>query len=415
MNRLVVVIVGGGPAGSACAIALKKLSAQYRIRIDVIIYEGKIYEGERQFNQCAGVLSPPITDIFVKGLGIEFPSWLIQRTIDGYVLHSDSNEISLEEIEEPSFAVRRIKLDEFLLNEAKNLGTQIINARVTDIEFLFNKIMVYTENKNTLADVIIGAFGLDDGTAKLFERKTNYRQPNCLQSIVTKIHPGIEFMNNFGNKIHAFLPSIKEIEFGAITPKGNHLTINIAGENITSISMDKFLEYPPVKNLLPHLNQYEKWDLNYFKGKFPICLAKGIFGDKYVIIGDAAGLVRPFKGKGINSAILTGIKTAKTIIETGISFKSFENFYKNCSDVLEDLPYGRLVRKLAILFSNFKIMPAVIEKAKKDKNLRRALFDCVSAHKNYKDIVHNTISFSALFKILQAIAMSLIKYKTNNF
>ena len=35
----------------------------------------------------------------------------------------------------------------------------------------------------------------------------------------------------FGNRIHAFLPTSPRIEFGAITPKGNHLTINIAGDS----------------------------------------------------------------------------------------------------------------------------------------------------------------------------------------
>ena len=38
--------------------------------------------------------------------------------------------------------------------------------------------------------------------------------------------------------------------------------------------------------------------LDYHRGCFPVKPAKHLFGDRYVTIGDAAGLIRPFKGKG---------------------------------------------------------------------------------------------------------------------
>ncbi|MEW6457335.1 MAG: hypothetical protein AB1410_11555 [Acidobacteriota bacterium] len=407
-NGSVVVIIGGGPAGCGCAIALKKLSRMHGKNIEVVIYEGKIFEGERQFNQCAGVLSPPIKEILEKELNIDFPHNLVQRTIVGYILHSDLNSILLDGQSEPSYAIRRIKFDEFLLNQAAKLGIKVINARMVDLEFLSDKVIVYSENGNTKADMVVGAFGLDDGSAKIFERVTPYRQPRFLSSIVTKVHPGQEFMDKFGNRIHAFLPSFKEIEFGAITPKGNHLTINIAGERITSDSMDKFLDYLPVKEELPPGIETLKEKMDYFKGKFPISTAQGMFGDRYVIIGDAAGLIRPFKGKGVNAGIITGIKAAYTMIEVGISKGAFQKFYESCDDVLEDLPYGRLVRRLAILFSNFKLMPSILEKAKNDAKLKEALFDCVSANRNYKEIWRNTISFKTILEILGAIGNSFL-------
>jgi flavin-dependent dehydrogenase len=41
-----VAIIGGGPGGAACAIALKTLAAERGRQIDVILYEGKIFSGE---------------------------------------------------------------------------------------------------------------------------------------------------------------------------------------------------------------------------------------------------------------------------------------------------------------------------------------------------------------------------------
>ncbi len=399
-NGSTVVIIGGGPAGCGCALKLHNLSMKNGIKLNIVIYEGKTFEKERQFNQCAGVLSPPIKNILEKELEIEFPFHLVQRIIYGYVLHSDQNSIILDGEGEPSYAIRRIKFDEYLINQVIKKGIKVINARMVDLEFQRDGVIVYSENKNTKADVVVGAFGLDDGSIRIFERCTQYRQPEYLDSIVTKVHPEKELMERFGNRIHAFLPSIREIEFGAITPKGNHLTINIAGKKITSSSMDKFLCYPPVKNIVPPEEKRVEKELTYFKGKFPISTAKGIYGDRYVIIGDSAGLVRPFKGKGVNAGLLTGIGSARTMMREGISKKAFEKFYKECRDVLEDLPYAKLVRKLAIFFSNTKFMPYVVDLAKNDKKLQRALFDCVSANRNYREIVRDNLNLKMILKFL---------------
>ena len=49
-----VAIIGGGPAGASCAIALKNLAKKRNITIDVIIYEHKDFEGGIEHNECAG-------------------------------------------------------------------------------------------------------------------------------------------------------------------------------------------------------------------------------------------------------------------------------------------------------------------------------------------------------------------------
>jgi len=383
-NGQTVVILGGGPAGVGCAIALKNLSKEKNLSLKVVLYEGKEFEKELEHNQCMGVLSPPIRKIFEEKLKIDFPERLVQREITGYVLHSEHNQVLLEGFGEMSSAVRRITFDKYMLESAKKLGVEIIHSRITDIEYGVDGLMVYSESNNLKTDVIVGAFGLDYGSIKIFEKNMPYKAPRHLSSIVTKLHPGEEIISAYENYIHAFLPADCGIEFGAVTPKKNHLTINIAGYHITSEIMDKFLEFPQVRSILPLNFALFKDNLEYYKGNFPISTAKGFYGDRYVLIGDAAGMVRPFKGKGINSALTTGILAAETMINCGISKRALKNYYRGCSEITKDIPYARLIRFFATTLGKTRIFDFIIEKAKKDSNLNRFLYNCVSASKSYK-------------------------------
>jgi flavin-dependent dehydrogenase len=411
-NGSTAVIIGGGPGGAGSALALKKLATELGREISIVLYEGKIFEGSTHYNQCAGVLSPPIVDIFEKDLCIQFPWHLVQKEISGYVLHSEHDEILLEDDNDRTYAVRRVAFDDYVLKQVKERGITVVHSRVTDLEFSKDGVLVYSESDNRRADVIIGAFGMDDGTARIFERVTAYRQPRFVSSIVIKIHPGEKFISQFGNNIHVFLPPLKEIEFGAVTPKMNHLTINIAGLSVNAELMDTFLHYPPVRAILPpNFNRLGK-DNFYFKGRFPLRLSRGYYGDRYVILGDAAGLLRPFKGKGINMGMVTAVKAVRTIMKEGISREAFErDFRSECRDVVDDLPYGKTVRWLTIKSSNLKLLDYLVETARCDQSFKTALFNLVSAHKPFKEIFREMNIMRVVMKVLISVCLSFFKIK----
>ncbi len=415
-DKDVVVIIGGGPAGTSCAIKLKKLATQKKIKPRIIIYEGKRFEKKSYYNQCLGVLSPPIEKIMEQEVGIPFPTHIIQKKINGYYIYSENNTIKLSGEDDPSYACRRVEFDNHLFQEAKECGIETISARVTDLDFGPDCIMVYSESNNIKADVVIGAFGLDDGMAKTFERITSYRQPKFLSSIVTKIHPGEKAMEEFGNYIHAFLPSsLPHVEFGAITPKGNHLSLNIAGKKVDSDMMDKFLNLLSVRRALPDNLDDILPDLYYFKGRFPTLPAKGVFGNRYVMIGDAAGLNRPFKGKGINSAVITGIKAAEAIINHGISKEALNKYLKSCSELSCDIPYGKTLRFLTNQCSKHGLLDSIIETAKKEKVLRNAFFNIVSGQETYKKTWIETRNLKLFFRMAFKAVLSKFSKKRIRF
>jgi len=207
-------------------------------------------------------------------------------------------------------------------------------------------------------------------------------------------------MTEFGDYLYAFLPSsLPHVEFGAITPKGNHLSLNIAGKKIDSDMMDKFLNLPSVREALPdNLDNFIS-HLYYFKGKFPTLPAKGSFGDRYATVGDAAGLNRPFKGKGINSAVITGIRAAEVIVNHGVSKEAFQYYLKSCSELTDDIPYGKIVRFLTIQSSKHGFLDGILETAKKEEAMIQAFFNIVSGQETYKKTWRQTRNVKLLFKI----------------
>lgn len=407
-----VCVLGGGPGGSACAIALKREAAALGKNIEVVILEQKKFEEDRQYNQCIGVLSPPLEDILKEQLGVALPKELVVKKIDGYCLHTDHCNLPLIGDEHgDTYAVKRSKFDAFMLREAEKAGAVVLHNRATEIEFSGDGVLIYTEGENCPATVVVGAFGLDDGTCKIFEQATAYRQPDFLNTIITKLYPGQEFLDSMGPVIQAFILSYNGLEFGAVTPKDNHLSINVAGRKVSAKIMMEFLRSAPVQRFMPQ-QKYRDKPLNYFKGKFPIAPAKNLYGDRYVTIGDAAGLIRPFKGKGINSACLTGIYAARTIIRHGVSKQAFDEYYiKDCAILTDDLPYGRALRWLTKLSTHFKFMDYLVKIAEDDPVFMECLFNCVSGHKPYKNIIRETVSIPLAFRIFRELCNHFILRK----
>ncbi len=216
-------------------------------------------------------------------------------------------------------------------------------------------------------------------------------------------------MNLFGTRIHAFLPSEPRIEFGAITPKGHHLSLNIAGKTADAQLMKSFLACRPVRDALPFspacLDTLD--GSHFFKGRFPISTARGYYGDRYVVVGDAAGLVRAFKGKGINSACLSGLWAAEVMLTQGISHAAFAQHYrKACRDILADLPYGRAVRRLVSAGRRLSVVDLVLHAAEHETAFREALFDAVSGRRNYRHVIHSLCRIGGLSRAVRGMLCS---------
>src|SRR5436305_861049 len=319
-----VVIIGGGPGGSSCAIRLLQGAGERGLRLRVLIFEGKDFQVHA--NQCVGVLSPPVENVLAEELDIHLPPALIKRQIFGYRLHGAHENVLLtghgataSDVGKghATYAVERAEFDQFMLDRARELGARVIESRVTGIEFVradsLDEVRVYSESDYEKADVVVGAFGLDEAMLSVFEdvtrrRDGGYERPSkWLKSYLTTIETTARIeKDKLGHIVHAFLlpPQCPRIEFGAITPKDDHILVNIAGERVSSCDLDLFLQMPQVQALLPG---FDPATINYYEGRFPSAPARAPYGHRYALVGHATGALLPFTGKGINTAIITGV------------------------------------------------------------------------------------------------------------
>jgi len=387
-----MAIVGGGPAGCATAIRLSQLSRERSLGLRVVLFEGKDFE--RHFNQCAGVLSPPIEELLQCRLDVELPYEIFKRQIFGYRLYAGGQEILLvgPQMGGATYAVRRVVFDRFFLSCAEKAGVEVSRSRVTAIDFPRSgreRVFLYTEGGMVKADVVLGAFGLDDGMMSVFEAATagQYRRPGkYMHTFVVKIatdHAFIEKM--LGSIIYAYLfpPGIPNLDFGAVTPKGDHIIVNVAGRRATVEDMFSFLSLDIVRK---HLPPFRRESLEVYRGKFPGKPARGATGDRYLVVGDATGWMRPFKGKGINLAINTGILAAETMVEHGLGKTSFRLYEEQTRALREDYLYGTWMRHLCKAGEIAGTLGTVLSMAKVDQNVHDALFNAVSGNDSFRNI-----------------------------
>ena len=110
-----------------------------------------------------------------------------------------------------------------------------------------------------------------------------------MSTIVTKIHPlDPRVIDEFNGRIQSFIVPVAGTSFAAIVPKGDHLSVVIAGNTVSTRQLLQFLELPRVKRLL----NFEHTLGSAFRGAFPNGRARHYFGDRFAMVGDATEWLR---------------------------------------------------------------------------------------------------------------------------
>ena len=427
-----ISVIGGGPAGSFFSIFALKMAKMVGKELDITIFESKDFTkaGPTGCNRCGGVIS----ELLVQTLaveGINLPDPVVRKGINSYKLHTSygSAYISTPSHEKTIATVYRgggpkgvlgkdkESFDHFLLCLAKNEGAIHNPERIDRIEYKNGKILLFSMDRAmNEADLVVGAYGVNSSTAKLFEDiRFGYKAPLTITAAIAEVGMDTGVLSDyFGNSIHLFLLSIKDIKFAAMIPKGTHVTLCILGRNMDTNTVTDFLIHPVVRRVLPEKSDYEI--ICRCLPKMNIAAPKKPFADRVVACGDA-GSTRLFKD-GLGAAYIMGKAAAKTAVFHGVSSAHFRHeYYPVYKSISIDNHYGRYLFSITDIYKKnatlCKGMLKVVEKeqnsSSNNKILSSILWDMFTGNERYKNIFYKAIDLTMHLDLWMEFVKILVK------
>jgi len=269
-----VAVVGGGPAGSFVTYFVLDMARRIGLGLSVDLYELRDYNrpGPASCNHCGGIVSESLVQLLAAE-GIVLSSDVGQRGLDSYVLHMGVGEVRIDNaLHEKRIAAAHRgagprgvvdpkwrSFDGYLQKLAVDHGANMIVDRVSKITLDDGHPRVETKGGSERSyDLLVGAVGVNTNVPKQFEGLgIGYQAPTTTKTYICELPLGEETVNRYlGNAMHVFLLDLPRLEFGALIPKGEYVTVCMLGEQIDRELIDSFLHLPDVKACLP-----PQWEL----------------------------------------------------------------------------------------------------------------------------------------------------------
>ncbi len=355
-----VAVIGGGPAGSFFSYFLLEMARTMGLSLQVDIYEPRDFrsQGPTGCNMCGGIVSESLVQNLATE-GIHF-SDVVQRSIDSYFLHMDVGNVRIRtpQGEHRIASVHRGGgprgnlridgggLDAYLLQLAIDKGARHIRGRIDSFswdESRRPRVKPQMGDEQTY-DLACVAVGVNSSALKMFEAAAiPYKAPAATKTYICEFCFGRQMITReLGTSMHVFLLNIPRLEFAALIPKGDYVTLCLLGEDIDKDLVREFLQTRAVKECLP-ANWQPASDFCHCSPKISVGSAfPQAFGDRIVFVGDC-GITRLYKD-GIGAAYRTAKAAARTCVFHGLSSSDFRRHYDPvCRKIERDNMLGKLV------------------------------------------------------------------------
>ena len=331
-NYYDVIIVGAGPSGATLAYELAKRG------IGVIVLEKEIFP---RYKCCAGGITHKVLNLLDFDI-----SEAIEETIYDIRFLYKLEKSYLGHYDKPLlYTITRDVFDNLLVDRAKKYGARFLDGqRVGKIEINKSEVEVTTQDKTYYSGLIAGA---DGAYSKVVKELGIKRKLNYIVGIETELRVPDYELEKWGKSV--------EVEFGRIHggyawlfPKHNHLSVG-AG-----------CQFSEAKNLKRNYESFIVY-LNFRKytplrtGSLLIPVIKDritCYGERFVLLGDAAGLADPLTGEGIYNAILSAQLCAPAIMNSLVNNRNDLQSYQQSIDRII-LPELIIAQKTATLLARF--------------------------------------------------------------
>jgi len=357
-----VAIIGGGPSGSVCALSLLKEGGSHPL--EVVIFDKKPFShyGPLGCNMCAGLISHSVLET-LDSLGVPVPANVIQRKIEKHFFETRWGGVSFENAPGAMLytAYRGMGpldprgdegtgFDHFLLNSAVKRGARHIKEMVTSLEIPSQPTrpirVRYGDHRVMDAHVVVVACGVNSSFPQVLQGLNfGYIPPVTFHACQAEIPLDEGEVNLwFDNSVKVFSLGLKGISLGAITPKKRFVTVTVLGSHVRRADLERFLLNPIVtRHFPPH------WELPtqycHCHPKVAISTAKNPVTHRLLVVGDA--FISRYLKNGIESALYTGTKAARAILEGKVSREELIRHYvRPCRERYHrDNYYGKLLFK----------------------------------------------------------------------
>ena len=139
--------------------------------------------------------------------------------------------------------------------------------------------------------------------------------------------------------MHVFLLPIPRLEFAAIIPKGEFVTVCMLGDDLDQELVHRFLQDPVVLRCFPTDATPCVCSCSPL---INIGARKRPYGDRVVLIGDS-GVTRLYKD-GIGAAFRTAKAAASTAVFQGVSAEAFAaHYWPACRSIANDNAIGKII------------------------------------------------------------------------
>ena len=418
-----IAVIGAGPAGSMFSYFLLNMAEAMALDVEVDMFEPRrfCHRGPAGCNHCGGIVSESLVQRLATE-GIILPDGVVQRGIESYTLHMDVGdvEISTPLKEKRIAAIYRgngprnsepldtHSFDGYLLELAQQKGATVIQRMVTDVRRKDDQMRVQCADQySDDYDLVVVATGVNSRLMETLESQTQeFKRPGRTKTFICEFHLGRKVIREtFGPSMHVFLLDIPRLEFAALIPKGDYVTLCLLGDDIDDELINRFFNSPEVRNCFPGGAIPDH--VCHCYPRINIKAARPAYGDRLVIIGDS-GTTRLFKD-GIGAAYRTAKAAAKTAVFHGVSAEDFKNHYAPlCRAINKDnqvgkvvFGFGGLVQKARFARRGVLRMTSNEQNQSDDpKRMSGVLWDLFSGSAPYTDVFLRTLHPAYLASLL---------------
>ncbi|MGQ4892867.1 MAG: NAD(P)/FAD-dependent oxidoreductase [Candidatus Njordarchaeia archaeon] len=299
-----VMIIGAGPAGAAAAISVSHYSKLWGLEIETVLVDKDVKPGENK--PCGGMLS-------WKSLQLLGDHKIAEREIQGVKVYYKNRVIKLNYGKTIAANVDRGILSSFLLKLAKKMGVEVgLGIKIVDVDETNESYILHHKDGSFKTKYLVGA----DGYASIVSRKIFGNIPS-----VNEIGSTYQLIVEMGEgEIDEKFRNFNEFYYGESYAPGGYMWI-FPHKNMVHVGYGALASVVKRKrvNMRRHLtkllkeNKLIREKINAGKiireESWPVPLPKKlkkVVKGNAILVGDAAQLVDPLTGEGIQNALISG-------------------------------------------------------------------------------------------------------------